>query len=79
VIVHLVDIGGIVDNHCLNFHFILCIKLKIRIQCYLQQSCSHSYMWGYLHDCIISSRGRHGRDRVVVGFTITYGISSSHH
>jgi len=25
------------------------------------------------------SRGRHGRDRIVVGFTTTYAISGYHH
>jgi len=27
----------------------------------------------------VSSRGRRGRDRMVVGFTTTYAISACHH
>jgi len=32
-----------------------------------------------LHLAHIVIRGHHGRDRMVVGFTITYAISAHHH
>jgi hypothetical protein len=37
------------------------------------------YLYTICVYCICYHRGRHGRDRMVVGFTTTYAISAYHH
>ena len=42
----------------------------------LTDICNSFIKWDFLYD---SDRDRHGRDRIVVGFTTTYAISAYHH
>jgi len=43
VIVRFVDIGGIVDDHCLNFLFIICLNNDNIHLVYAQCKSLHSY------------------------------------
>ena len=85
--VHFVDIGGIVDNHCLNFLFI--IKYLVKLTIFTHEMGLNLYMYFKLttlfqniesshriRQCcpvigLLIIKGRRGRDRMVVGFTTT--------
>ena len=53
------------------FNLIYCCKFIL-----LTDICNSFIKWDFLYD---SDRDRHGRDRIVVGFTTTYAISAYHH
>ena len=53
------------------FNLKYCCKIIV-----LTDICNSFIKWDFLYD---SDRGRHGRDRIVDGFTTTYAISSYNH
>ena len=63
MIVCFVDIGGIVDHHCLNFLFIITFVPFNTREILL----------------LLEDGGSRGRNRMVVGFTTTCAISAYHH
>jgi len=95
VFVHFVDIGEIVDPHCLNFLFIL--KYWVKLTIFTDEMGFNLYMYFKLatlfqniesshriRQCclvigVLIIKGRRGRDRMAVGFKTTYAINAYHH
>ena len=83
MIVHVVDIGEIVNHYCLHFLFIMYThgNVMIHINWRIVLKYQLILMYYVLNDWTMSynCRGHHGHDRMVAGFITTCAISGYHH